>query len=48
MDQLAQAQQDYITAKSNLQKKKEKLYADGRMDKWGLDTKNSVKPSTKD
>ncbi len=39
MDELASKQQEYNTAKINLMKKKEKLYNEGRMDKWGLETK---------
>ncbi len=45
MEQLAQAQQEYCASKINLQKKKDKLYSDGKMDKWGLEVKLAVKPS---
>lgn len=37
MDQLAVKQQEYNQAKLNLMKKKEKLYNEGKMEKWGLE-----------
>jgi hypothetical protein len=36
MDQLKEKQEEYNQARANLLKKKDKLYAEGRMDKWGL------------
>lgn len=39
MDELALKQQEYNIAKMNLMKKKEKLYSEGRMEKWGLEVK---------
>lgn len=44
MDQLSVKQQEYNNAKANLLKKKEKLYSDGKMDKWGLEVKINAKP----
>jgi hypothetical protein len=39
MDELAVKQQEYNQVKVNLMRKKEKLYAEGKMDKWGLEIK---------
>jgi|JI6StandDraft_1071083.scaffolds.fasta_scaffold1401286_1 hypothetical protein len=35
-EQLNQMQQDYLQAKFSLLKKKEKLFSEGKMAKWGL------------
>lgn len=43
MDELAIKQQEYNQAKLNLTKKKEKLYAEGKVDKWGLEVKPTGK-----
>ena len=45
MDELAEKQQEYNQAKATLMKKKEKLYSEGKMEKWCLETKLAAKPS---
>lgn len=45
MEQLNVKQQEYNSAKASLLKKKEKLYLEGKMDKWGLEMKLNTKPS---
>ena len=41
-------EQEYHQIKTNLLKKKEKLYAEGKMSKWGLKNKDVPKPQSKD
>lgn len=41
-------QQEYLQNKINLLKKKEKLYSEGKISKWGLKEKDVPKPATKD
>ncbi len=45
-DLLRAKQQEYNDAKLNLNKKKDKLYLEGKVSKWGI--KEQPKPSTKE
>jgi hypothetical protein len=44
MDQLAIKQQEYFQAKAVLIKKKDRLYTEGKIDRWGLEVKITAKP----
>ena len=45
-DLLKAKQQEYNDGKLNLNKKKDKLYAEGKVSKWGIKEQN--KPNTKE
>lgn len=48
IEQLNLKHQEYLQAKITLAKKKEKLFAEGKVGKWGLKQKDLPKPASKE